>query len=335
MFSPRHLPLALAAAAALAVTSAPALAETAQLRIAQQFGVAYLPLHVAKEKGLIEAHARALGITPPKVEWLQISGAAGMNDALISGGLDFASAGIAPMILTWGKTRDTAKITGVAALGSLPNVLVTNRPEIRTIRDFTDKDRIALPSVKVGFQPIVLQMAADQTFGQYDKLDPLTVSVPHPDAAAALIGGKSEITAHFTSPPFIQQELAAGNTHAILSSYDVFGGPHTFNVVYSTERFIKDNPKTIEAFIDALDEANGWIKANPADAAALYIKVENSKLNPALIQSIITDKDVNFTTIPQGAQKFADFEARIGLIKQAPKSWTELFPATLASRAGS
>lgn len=33
----------------------PARAETGQLRIAQQFGIAYLPLIVAKERKLIEA----------------------------------------------------------------------------------------------------------------------------------------------------------------------------------------------------------------------------------------------------------------------------------------
>jgi len=92
-----------AAALALTVTiggANGARAETAQLRIAQQFGIAYLPLIVASEKGLIEEEAKALGIAPPKIEWLRLSGAAAMNEALISGGLDFATAGITPMILT-------------------------------------------------------------------------------------------------------------------------------------------------------------------------------------------------------------------------------------------
>jgi len=310
-------------------------AETAQLRIAQQFGISYLPLIVANEKGLIEQEAKALGITPPKIEWLRLSGAASMNEALISGGLDFATAGIAPMILTWDKTRTTAKIIGVAALGSMANILTTNNPNVKTLADFTDKDRIALPSVKVGFQPIVLQMAADKAFGKYDKLDELTVSMPHPDAAAQLLSGRSEITAHFTAPPFSQQELASGKVHQVLNSYDVLGGPHTFNVVYTTTKFVDDNPKTIQAFVRGLDRANAWIKANPKDAAAVYIKAENSKLSPDFVESIIRDKDVNFTTVPEGAQKFADFEAKLGLIKQAPASWRDLFWSGLGEKPGS
>ncbi len=309
-------------------------AETDHLRIAQQFGIAYLPLIIANEKGLVEEEAKALGITPPKIEWLRLSGAASMNEALISGGLDFATAGITPMILTWDKTRTTAKIIGVAALGSMANILTTNNPNIKTLADFTEKDRIALPSVKVGFQPIVLQMAADKAFGKYDKLDELTVSMPHPDATAQILSGHSEITAHFTSPPFSQQQLATGKVHQVLNSYDVLGGPHTFNVVYSTTKFVNDNPKTIQAFVRALDRANEWIEVNPKDAAALYIKAEDSKLAPDFVESIIRDKDVNFTTVPEGAQKFADFEAKIGLIKQAPASWRDLFWSGLGEKPG-
>jgi NitT/TauT family transport system substrate-binding protein len=331
------LKLSRLAVVALGVTTGTASivqAETSQLRIAQQFGIAYLPLIVASEKELIEEEAKSLGIAPPKIEWLRLSGAASMNEALISGGLDFATAGITPMILTWDKTRTNARIIGVAALGSMANILTSNNPNVKTLADFTEKDRIALPSVKVGFQPIVLQMAADKAFGKYDKLDELTVSMPHPDATAQILSGHSEITAHFTSPPFSQQQLASGKVHQVLNSYDVLGGPHTFNVVYATTKFVNDNPKTIQAFVRGLDRANEWIKANPKDAAALYIKAENSKLAPDFVESIIRDKDVNFTTVPEGAQKFADFEAKVGLIKQAPASWRDLFWSGLGEKPG-
>ncbi|MBB6252047.1 ABC transporter substrate-binding protein [Nitrospirillum iridis] len=310
-------------------------AETKELRIAQQFGIGYLPFIVAKERRLIEGEAVRAGLPAPQVEWITLSGAAAMNEALIAGSLDIASAGIAPMILTWDKTRGTADIIGVAALGSMPNVLTSNNPAVKSLRDFTDKDRIALPSVKVGFQPIVLQMAAEQTFGQYDKLDNLTVSLPHPDATAQLLSGQSEITAHFTAPPFIQQQLASGKAHAVLNSYDVLGGPHTFNAAYSTKRFVEANPKTIAVLVAALDAANAWITANPAEAAKLYIAAEKSKLDPAFVEAIIRDPQVRFTTAPERATVFSAFLFKIGLIKRNPASWTELFQAGLWTKAGS
>ncbi|WP_245297150.1 MULTISPECIES: ABC transporter substrate-binding protein [Rhodomicrobium] len=330
----KHLSKILAAALIFAGAGA-AHAETAQLRIAQQFGVSYLPVIVAKEKGLIEKAVEKAGLPAPKIEWLQLSGAAAMNEALISGSLDFASAGIAPLITTWAKTKGTANVIGVAALGSVPNVLTSSNPDVKTIKDFTDKDRIALPAVKIGFQPQVLQMAAEKAFGQFDKLDSLTVSMPHPDATAALLSGKSEITAHFTSPPFVQQQLKDPRIHKVLSSYDVLGGPHTFNVLYTTAAFADANPKTIAAIIAALDEASAWIIANPADAAQLYIKAEGSKLAPDFVEAIIRDPDIRFTTVPEKAEAFADFQYRVGTIKVKPASWKDLFVAPLHDRAGS
>lgn len=335
MTKPTIVPASALALCIAMLSLSPAVAETDRLRIAQQFGIGYLPLIVANEKGLIEQEAKALGIAPPKVEWNRLSGAAAMNEALIAGSLDFATAGVAPMILTWDKTRSSAKIIGVASLGSMANILTTNNPNVKTLADFTPKDRIALPSVKVGFQPIVLQMAAEKAFGKYDKLDELTVSMPHPDATAQILSGQSEITAHFTAPPFSQQQLASGKVHQVLSSYDVLGGQHTFNVVYSTTKFVEDNPKTIRAFVAALDRANDWIKANPKDAAALYIKAESSKLAPDFVEAIIRDPNVDFTTTPERVQQFADFEARVGLIKQAPASWRDLFQPSLRDKPGS
>lgn len=312
-----------------------ALAETSVLRVAQQFGISYLPMIVVKERNLFDKHAAALGLPDTKVEWVRLSGASAMNDALISGSLDFAAAGIAPMIVTWDKTRGSINVIGIASLGSMENVLISNNPRIKSLADFTEGDKIALPSVKVGFQPIVLQIAADKTFGQYDRLDNLTVSLPHPDAAASLLSGVSGITAHFTSPPFVQQELASNKTHAVLSSFDVLGGPHTFNVIYAPQKFVDANPKTIAAFVAALDEANDWIAANPAEASRLYIAAENSKLSPDLIESIVRDKNVRFTTTPERAQVFADFEAKIGIIKKRPASWKELFQSGLHDKPGS
>jgi len=316
------------------VNSSPAKAEQAELRIAQQFGIAYLPLIVAKEQKLIEKHSVANGLPETKVEWLRISGAAGMNDALISGSLDFATAGVAPAILTWDKLRGKADISLISSLGSMPNVLTTNNPNVKTIKDFTDADRIALPSVKVGFQPIVLQIAADKAFGKYDQLDYLTVSVPHPDATTAILTGTGGITAHFTSPPFVQQQLESGKAHAVLNSYDVLGGPHTFNVVYGTQKYVAANPKTVDAFVAALDEANAWIKANPAEAAKLYVEAEKSKLAPAFVEAIIRDPHNNFTTIPERVDVFTDFEFKIGLIKSKP-GWKELFQQGLHAKGGS
>jgi NitT/TauT family transport system substrate-binding protein len=209
----------------------------------------------------------------------------------------------------------------------MPLYLNTINPNVKTIKDFTEKDRIALPAVKVSIQAVTLQMAAEKEFGkgQQGKLDALTVSMGHPDGMAQLMGGKSEITAHFTSAPFMYQELADSRVKLVLNSYDVLGGPHTFNSVWATSAFYKDNPKIIQAFLSALDESIDFIKKDPAGAAALWAKAENSKLPLAEIERIIRLPENEWTTTPKKIMDYAEFMSRTGMLPVKPASWRDVY----------
>ena len=123
----RTLAAAAALAAALGLAAGPAQAE-GKIRIAQQFGIAYLLLDVARDQQLIEKHGKALG-QEVAVEWASISGATAMNEALLAGSLDVVSAGVPPMLTLWDRTKGRQNVKALAALGSLPNYLLTNNPE--------------------------------------------------------------------------------------------------------------------------------------------------------------------------------------------------------------
>src|SRR3954470_6011546 len=69
----------------------PATAEPNTLKAAKQYGLSYLPLMIMEDQKLVEKHAAALGLGDLKVQWLTLGGPSAMNDALLSGGLDFAS----------------------------------------------------------------------------------------------------------------------------------------------------------------------------------------------------------------------------------------------------
>src|SRR5215468_2652730 len=158
------------------IVSVPAVrAETSEVRAAQQFGLSYLGLMIMEDSKLVEKHAKAAGLGDIKVTWAKLGGPGAMNDALLSGGLDFASGGVPSMITLWAKTKGTPLwVRGVAALNDMPNELITNNPKVKTIRDFTEKDKIAVTSVKISTQALLLQMAAAREFGDsnYEKLDP-------------------------------------------------------------------------------------------------------------------------------------------------------------------
>jgi NitT/TauT family transport system substrate-binding protein len=325
-----------ALAAALLLPVAGAQAQTKTVRLAKQYGISYLPLTIMEAKHLLEAHGKRLGIDI-KSEWVVFTSGAPMNEAIISGNLDFASGGVGPLLTIWGRTRANLGVKGVAALNSMPLYLNTINPNVKTIKDFTEKDRIALPAVKVSIQAITLQMAAEKAFGpgQHGKLDALTASLGHPDGMAAMMSGKSEITGHFTSAPFMYQELEDSRVRKVLDSYEVVGGPHTFNVVWATSKFYNENPKVVEAFVAALDDAMKQVAANPAEAAAVWVKAENSKLSPAYIEKLIRLPENEWTMVPKKVMVYAEFMSRIGMLSPKPESWRDVFFPAVQNLPGS
>lgn len=330
--------LALAAAAVVAL-GAPATvqAETSTVRLAEQPGLGYLPMMVMREHELIEKHVEKAGLPRPKVEWLLFSGGAAMNEALLSNNLDVAAGGVGPLVTIWDRTKGNFDVKGIAALNSMPLFLNTNNPNIKSIKDFTEKDRIALPAVRVSIQAVTLQMAAEKEFGKgnHTRLDNLTVSMPHPDGTAALLSKQTEITGHLTSPPFQYQQLKNEGITRVLSSYDVLGGKTTFNSLWARSSFREENPKTYKALVDALHEAMEWISANKEEAADVFIKQAKSKLDRDFILSMINDPDIEFTATPRNTMGYASFMARIGSIKNTPESWKDYYFEEIHGAGGS
>ena len=321
---------------AVALMGTPVRAEVKEVRLAKQFGVSYLPLIVMEQHGLIEKKARAAGLGDVKTTWARFSSGAVMNDALLSDNVDFASGGVGPLVKIWAATKGRLNVKGVSAINSMPLFLNTNNPKVKSLRDFTENDRIALPAVKVSIQAVTLQMGVEQVFGagHYDKLDHLTVSMKHPDGMAALISG-TEITAHFTSPPFMFQELENPKVHTVTTSFDILGGPATFNVVWATERFRKSNPRTYAAVYAALEEAMDIIAKDKRAAAALYVKSTKSKLAVDSVARMISDPSVHYTTTPLNTMKYANFMRKVGAIKVKPDNWQELFFDNVRNLKGS
>lgn len=72
--------------------------EVKEIRVAKQFGLSYLPMIVMEERKLFEKHAQTAGLGTVTASWTQLSAGPPMNDALLSGNLDFASGGVGPLV---------------------------------------------------------------------------------------------------------------------------------------------------------------------------------------------------------------------------------------------
>jgi NitT/TauT family transport system substrate-binding protein len=317
---------ALCALAALSLNAPQARAEANELRVAKQFGLGYLQFFVMEEQKLIEARAKAAGLGEVKVAWSQFRSSDVMNDALISGTVDFVCLGIPGIATIWAKTRGNIDVRGASGLNQLPLILLTRNPAVKSLKDFTDKDRIALPAIKVSMQAMLLQMAAVKEFGDANagRFDPLTVSMAHPDATAAMLGGPSEISANFSSAPFQYRQMKNPNIRKLASSTEILGGQSSFNVVAATAKFRAGNPKLYRAFLDALEDATKWINADKKAAAELYLRAANDKTPLEEMLAMMNDKDIAFTLKAQGISPFVDFMYKTGAIKVKAEKWQDL-----------
>lgn len=306
-----------------------------QIRIAEQFGIVYLLLNVVRDQQLIEKHGKADGLDI-KVDWQQLSGGAAINDALLSGAIDIAGAGIGPLLTVWDRTHGKQNVKGVASLGNFPYYLLSNNPKVKTIADFTEKDRIAVPAVGVSVQSRFLQYAAAKQWGdkEFDRLDKYTVALPHPDATASLLSGGTELTGHFSNPPFQNQALENPNVHVVLDTYELLG-PNSPTVLYATEKFRNDNPKTYKAFVAALAEAAQFAQNDKGAAADTYIRVTGAKISREELLKIIDNEQFQFTVTPTNTYPLAEFLQRVGAIKNKPASWQDYFFEDAAIGQGS
>jgi NitT/TauT family transport system substrate-binding protein len=280
-----------------------------------------------QEHGLVEKQAQAAGLGKVTTQYTGLGTPTAITDALLTGNVDMVGIGLPAFLTMWDKTRGNLNVQGVTAMNRQPAYLNVRNPNIKSLRDFTETDRIALPAPKVSVQAIMLQMIAEKTFGptRHDVLDKQTVGMSHPDGTAAMLTGKLEITAHFTSAPFQYQQLENAGISRLLTSYDATDGPNTFSVIAATARWREANPRIYKAVLAAIEEANAFIASKPRETAEIFVKLENTRLPVAFIHKMISDPEFSYDPAPQNVMKIHGFMNRVGSLRNMPKTWQDLF----------
>ncbi len=314
----------------------PVRAELPPLRIARQFGVGYAQMAILEDRKLIERHAADAGLGALEVGWSTFRSSDVMNDALLSGGLDIASLGVPGLGTIWSRTAGQRyEVKGLCGFNLAPIALVTREPSVHGIGDYRPGMKIALPAAKVSNQAIYLQMAAAKLWGEaeYARLDPLTVSMSHPDAVAALLSG-GEITSYFGAPPFTQRAMKAPGVHEVTNSTAILGGPASFNILGMPTRFYDANPALVRAVMAALTEATALIGADTEAAAATYAKVTGDKTPLADLVEVMRT-GMTYTLDVHGSLPIVQFMAATGVLKRRPERWTDYMHGSAAAGTGS
>ena len=303
----------------------------------QQRGLLYLPVDEMVSGGILQQEATKLGLGKVEATAKTLSGPGPIIDALLSGSADYGTAALPSLLTLWDKTHGTPN--EVKAVGTVSNgamVLYTINPNVKTIADFTEKDRIAVPTVGISFNAMMLEMASEKLWNDPHRLDHLTVGLGHPDAVAAMSAGygHATVTAHIAVQPFTERGLKLPGAHIIADSREVFGGPLTQITLLATKQTKEKNPILFKAVANALEESIKVANKNKRAAAILWKNAQSAPESVDELVHLLSDPGFEFTSTPHRIAYFAAFLNRIGTLKSKVGDWKDLFWETAYNQKG-
>jgi NitT/TauT family transport system substrate-binding protein len=311
--------------------------QKSEIALSRQPGIFYMPSHIIEKQKLIEKHAAALGVPGVSTKWLTFSSGGAQTDALLAGGVDILNTGTGNLLLLWDRTRGGVK--GIVATSAQPMTLISRDPNVKSLKDIGPNDKIAVPTVKVSTQAIVLQIAAGELFGadQWAKLDPNTVQLGHPDAYAAMSNPQHEVRNHFAIPPFTLLEMKnVPGAHVVLNSPDVMGGPLSQAQFFTTTKFADANPKIVQAVRLATKEAQDLIRSDTKLAVDIYKEITGDKTSAEDLLAWLKEPGMmEWNLEPQGTMKFANHLFKTGTLKKQPSAWTDYYLSVAHDLKGS
>ena len=310
---------------AMILAAGSARAEVSEIRITRQPGIIYLAVTVMEQGKLVEKAAAAQGMPGLKASYSVFGGGGAATDALLSGNVDVVTTGVSNMLLLWDRTKGGVK--GFASSSATPMWLMSNNPNVKSLKDLSAADKIAVPTVKISSQAILLQMAARKLYGdaEFAKFDAYTTTLGHPDAQASLSSGGGGLTGHFSGSPFQQSEAKIPGVHVIATSTEIMGGPISNAVYFGTQKFHDANPGVVKAFLAATREAQQFIADHPREACEMYVALSGDKTPLDDLVAMIKQPDMFYNTVPVGTMATALHMSDIKVLKNRPASWKDYF----------
>ncbi len=278
--------------------------EVKTIKIAEQYGLAYAPLQVMKENGLLE---EALG-DEYEVEWIKLANTAAIREAMLGDDLDVGFMGIPPFLIGVDNGMEWKIISG---LSESPLGLVVNDSSINTLEELVGQGKIALPQPG-SIQHILLSMTAKDQLGDATIFDKQLISMKHPDGVLALNAG-TEIVGHYTSPPFLFQELQNKDNHLLTVGTDGTKGEFTFIVGVCRENFHNDT-KVYNKFNEALNKSIELL--NEIDEETLTQLANSYELDKDILTEYLAEDGMAYGTYVKGVDKFIKFMADTGYISK-------------------
>ena len=261
----------------------------------------YLPLSVAERKGYFKDE----GI---EVEIPDFAGGAKALQAMVGGSADMVSGAYEHTINMLAKKQPIKAVVLQAKYSSI--ALVMSREKAAKYRSGRD-----LKGWKIGVTApgSSTNMFVNNLLAK-DGLKPTDVSIVGVGTGTGAVAAmeKGEIDAVSNLDPVLTQLESTGKFVAVADSrtekgmQDIYGGDYHASVIYITDEYIRKNPNTVQAVVNAMVRANRWIaKATPQEIVDL-MPAEYKAGNPSIYKAALLKNMIGFSEDGQLSMKAAE-----------------------------
>lgn len=283
------------------------------ITVSYQYGVAYLPIQLVKDLNLIEKYYT--GST--QIEWVILNSGQAVNEGFVSGDIDIAAQGVAPVVTGIVKGVDYKIFSGIS---SQPVKLMTNQEGVDGLKDIAKDSKIAMGSLG-SMQHIILAMACEEEFGDAHAMDEMIMPLSHPDAMNSILTGSVEY--HVATPPYLFMEEENENIYEVGAVSEAWPQGSSFVVGVASADCINAHPELYEAFVLALSEAIDYINDHPEDVAARYC--EEQGVSQETLLEYLNNPGCIYEIQTHGVMELADFMIRNGFVEGNCPSEDEVF----------
>jgi NitT/TauT family transport system substrate-binding protein len=261
----------------------------------------YLPLTVAERKGYFKDEGL-------EVEIPDFPGGARALQALVGGSADMVSGAYEHTINMAAKKQPIRAVVLQMKYSSIALVMSKERAaKYKGPRD--------LKGLKIGVTApgSSTNMFVNNLLAK-DGLKPTDVSIVGVGTGAGAVAAleKGEIDAISNLDPVLTQLESTGKFVAVADSRtekgmkEIYGGDYHASVIYITEEFIKKNPNTVQAVVNAMVRADKWIaKATPQEIIDV-VPAEYKAGNPSLYKEGLLKNMIGFSENGELSMKAAE-----------------------------
>jgi sulfonate transport system substrate-binding protein len=281
---------------------------TNKITIAQQFGLAYAPVQIMKDKGFLDEELKG----ELTVEWVRLANTAAIREGVLAGDVDAGFLGIPPFLIAMDQGMPWKLLCGIS---QSPLGLAVPAGRWEKLEDIPRDVRIALPQPG-SIQHILLTMALDRELGNSSYFDKNLVSLKHPDGLNALVAGS--VDGHFTSPPYIFMEEDLDEFEVLLTGEEAMGSPFTFIISMVTDKAASEFPDFPAALIRALERSMDFMVSHPEES--LQVLSEAYSLEKTDLIDYLNRPGMIYSTEVLGLEKFISFMSAQGYLEDISDS---------------